>query len=97
MAHEKYTGKSATTTVTYGSTTIPGWRSITIEENGRPLPTPIDITIAGDSSYQFTDDPLGGKTSPNCTVTIEGLLSVTDHQDAGTTSILNLVNGSSAS
>lgn len=96
MAHEKYTGRSAGSTATFGTIVIPGWREITIEENGKPLPTPINTTVAGASAYEFTDDPLGGKTANNCTVTISGLLSVTDHQDASTISLLNLVNGASA-
>ena len=40
MAHEKYTGRSAGSTATFGTIVIPGWREITIEENGKPLPTP---------------------------------------------------------
>ena len=84
MSHVKYTGKSASTAITYGGASIPtGWRKITIAEKGKPLATPIDTTVAGDSSYQFTDDPLGGKGSASASVTVEGFLSVTDHQDSG--------------
>ncbi len=82
MALDKFTGKSGGTVVSFNSVTLPGWRKITIDEKGRPLPTPIDTTDAGDSEYEFTDDPLGGKTSPSASVTVEGFLSVTDHQDA---------------
>ena len=81
MALAIFTGKSGGTTVTYNSITLLGWRKITIEEKGKPLPTPLDVTDAGDATYTFVDDPLGGKTSNSATVTIEGLLSVTDKAD----------------
>lgn len=81
MSHTKYTGKSAATTITFGALTLPGWRKITIQETGRPLPTPIDTTVAGDTAYAFTDDPLGGKTSPSSTVTVTGLLSLLDFSE----------------
>ena len=82
MVFAPFTGASAVTTVTYNAVTLTGWRKITIEEKGRPAPTPLDITDAGDATYTFVDDPLGGKTSPSATVTIEGFLSVTDKADA---------------
>ncbi len=86
MAHAKYTGKSAGTAITFGGGSIPtGWRKITIEERGKPLPEMIDTTVAGDSVYTFTADPLGGKGFGGATVTVEGYLSVTDHQDSGLT------------
>jgi len=84
MAHTKYTGKSAGTTVTVAAGNIPtGWRKITIEERGKPIADMIDTTVAGDSAYAFTADPLGGKSATSATVSIEGFLSVTDHQDTG--------------
>ena len=84
MAHTKYTGKSGGSTVTVGGGSIPtGWRKITISEKGKPLAQTIDTTVAGDSAYVFTADPLGGKGSASATVTVEGFLSVTDHQDTG--------------
>lgn len=87
MAHEEYTGKSAGTTITYDGGNIPtGWYKITITENGRPKPGSLDITAAGDASYTYMDDPLGGEGSPSCSVDVEGFLSVTDHQDTGLTS-----------
>lgn len=81
MAFTRFTGKSGGTVVKFNSVTVPGWRSINIEEKGRPLPTPIDVTDAGDSVYTFVDDPLGGKGSPTASVTIEGLLSNKDKND----------------
>ena len=81
MAFAPFTGKSATTAATYNAVTLPGWREITIEENGKPIPEPLDITDAGDSAYTFVDDPPGGKGANNARVTITGLLSVTDHED----------------
>lgn len=84
MAHEPYTGKSAGTTITYDGGNIPtGWYKITITENGRPKTGQLDITKAGDASYTYMDDPLGGEGSPSCTVDVEGFMSVTDHQDSG--------------
>lgn len=82
MAFTRYTGKSATTVITFDGVTLPGWKKWRIQEKGKPLATPVDVTAAQDAAYTFVDDPLGGKTSPSCTVTIEGLLSVTDHKDA---------------
>lgn len=88
MAHSKYTGYSGGTAITFDGDSIPtGWKKITIAEKGRPLPTPLDTTVAGDAAYQFTDDPLGGKTNPSCTISVEGNLSVTDFQDSGISSI----------
>lgn len=83
MAFTRFTGKSATTVLAVDDAPMPGWRKVTIGEKGKPLPTPIDVTAAQDSVYTFVDDPLGGKTAANSTVTVEGLLSVTDHQDTG--------------
>lgn len=83
MAFAPFTGKSGGTTFNVDAAAMPGWRTITVEENGRPLPTPLDITDAGDSAYTFVDDPLGGKGDESCTITVEGFLSVTDHQDTG--------------
>jgi hypothetical protein len=83
MALEKYTGKSASTDISVGGTAMPGWQEIVITENGRPLPTPKDVTDAEDTVYTFVDDPLGGETAPSSEVTVRGLLSVTDHQDTG--------------
>lgn len=79
-----FTGKSGATTITFNAVTLLGWRKITIEEKGKPLPTPLDITDAGDTVYTFVDDPLGGNTSPSATVTVEGFLSVTDKADGAT-------------
>lgn len=92
MSYTKYTGKSASSAVTFNSVTITGWRKITIDEKGRPLPTPMDVTAAGDSAYTFVDDPLGGKTSANASVTIEGFLSKADKSD-GATGILQFAPG----
>ena len=94
MAFTPYTGKSAGTVITYNGVTIPGWRMVRIEEKGRPKPEQIDITDAGDPSYTFVDDPLGGKTSPNASVTIEGLLSSKDKND-GVAGILQFAPGAS--
>jgi len=81
MALEKYTGKSAGTTLDVGSNIMPGWDEITIEENGRPLPATKDVTDAEDTAYSLVDDPLGGDGAPNCVLTVKGFISVTDHQD----------------
>jgi len=82
MAHQEATGLNVA--VTYGGASIPtGWQKITIAEKGKPLREQIDKTHAGDAAYAFMDDPLGGKGSASCTVSIEGLLSVTDHQETG--------------
>lgn len=84
MAHAEFTGYSGGTTITFDGASVPtGWQKITIAEKGKPLPKQIDKTHAGDGSYQWMDDPLGGEGSASCTVTVEGLLSVTDHQDTG--------------
>lgn len=84
MAHQEFTGASGPTSITYDGANIPtGWRKITISEKGKPLSTPIDKTHAGDASYQWMADPLGGKGSASATVDVEGFLSVTDHQDSG--------------
>jgi len=96
MAFTAFTGKSSGTTVTYSGVTLLGWRKITIEEKGKPLPTPLDITDAGDSVYTFVDDPLGGKTSVSATVTVEGFLSVKDKAD-GVLGWLQFAPGTSAS
>ena len=82
MTHTLYTGKSGGTVVKFNNVTIPGWRKITITEKGRPLPTPIDVTVAGDSVYTFIDDPLGGKGNASASTSIEGFLSIKDKNDA---------------
>jgi hypothetical protein len=82
MAHAEFTGASAATTFTYDGVGT-GWQKITIAEKGQPVPEQIDITHAGDGSWQWMDDTLGGKGSPEVTVTVDGLLSSTDHQDTG--------------
>lgn len=87
MAHEEYTGVSASTTITIGGANIPtGWRRITITERGGPAIERLDITTAGDSAYATMADPLGSKGQDSCTVTVEGFLSVTDFTDGGITS-----------
>lgn len=83
MTHTIYTGKSATTAAKVGATAITGWREITIEETFAPLAAQDDITKAGDSTYQFQDDPLGGKGSASCKVTVNGLLSRSEKFDSG--------------
>lgn len=88
MAYEKYTGYSATTVVDWGAMSVcGGWRKITIAEKGAPAAETIDITDAADATYDFVDDPLGGKGSESSTVTVEGFLSVTDKADSGWTSM----------
>lgn len=88
MAYEKYTGYSATTVVDWGAMSdCGGWRKITIAEKGAPAIETIDTTDAADATYDFTDDPLGGKGSASSTVTVEGLLSLTDKKDSGWTSM----------
>lgn len=82
MAHAEFTGKSAGTTVTYDGVGT-GWQKITIAEKGRPVPDQLDTTAAGDAAWVFIDDPLGGPGAPSSTVTIDGLISSTDHQDTG--------------
>jgi len=84
MAHVEFTGAGATTAITYDSGSIPtGWQKITIAEKGKALAEQLDKTHAGDATYQWLDDPLGAKGQVSCSVSVEGLLSVTDHQDAG--------------
>jgi len=84
MAHTKYTGKSATSDVIAGGAGLPtGWQKITIAEKGKPIAVQIDTTVAEDSAYVFTDDPLGGQGSPSAVVTVAGLLSVTDVSESG--------------
>ncbi len=90
MSFTKYTGKSGATTILFGAFACPGWRNIDIEENGRPLPAQLDATSTSSSplTYESIDDPLGGKTSPSSSVTVTGLLSVTDFADSGWTSLV---------
>jgi len=84
MAHEVFTGKSGGSSITFDADSIPtGWKKITIAEKGKPLAGQLDTTAAGATAYSFTDDPLGGKGSPSCTVTVEGLMSKTDVHDSG--------------
>jgi len=83
MSHTIYTGKSGGTAPKIGATAITGWREITIEETFAPLAGQDDITKAGDSSYMFQDDPLGGKGSASCKITVSGLLSRSEKNDAG--------------
>ena len=92
MAYTPFTGYSSTVVASFNNVTIPDWTNITIEEKGRPLPTPMDRTAAGDSVYTFVDDPLGGKTNPSANVTIDGRLSVTD-KNAGAAGILQFAEG----
>jgi hypothetical protein len=82
MAHSEFTGKSAGTTVTFDSVGT-GWQKITIAEKGRPAPEQLDTTAAGDGAWVFIDDPLGGKGGPTTTITVDGLLSSTDHENSG--------------
>lgn len=82
MAHAEFTGKSAGTTFTYDGVGT-GWQKITIAEKGKPLPEQLDTTAAGDAAWVFIDDPLGGKGASSVTVTVDGLISSTDHQDSG--------------
>ncbi len=84
MAHAKYTGKSATSDVVAGGAGLPtGWKKITIAEKGKPIAATIDTTVAEDTAYVFTPDPLGGKGSASAVVTVEGYLSVTDVVESG--------------
>lgn len=83
MAHTVYTGAGATTAPKVGGTAITGWREITIEETFAPVAEQLDKTKAGDASYQFMDDPLGGKGSPASKITVNGLLSRSEKHDAG--------------
>lgn len=83
MTHTVYTGKSATTAPKVGGTEITGWREITIEETFAPVAEQLDKTAAGDASYQQMDDPLGGKGSASCKITVSGLLSRSEKHDAG--------------
>jgi hypothetical protein len=83
MAHTLYTGKSATTAPKIGATAFTGWREITIEETFAPVADQVDITAAGDSSYTFQDDPLGGKGSASCQLTVAGLFSRSEKHDTG--------------
>jgi hypothetical protein len=83
MAHTEFMGVSASTAATYDAIPITGWQEITIAEKFKPLPEQVDVTHAGDAAYVLIDHPLGGKGSDSCQVTIAGLLSVTDHEDAG--------------
>lgn len=88
MSHSKYTGKSAPVVVDWGDmTTCGGWRKITIAEKGAPATEAIDTTVAADSSYAYTDDPLGGKGSDSSIVTVEGFLSAIDNNESGWTSL----------
>lgn len=90
MSFTKYTGKSGASTILFGAFACPGWRTIDIEENGRPLPAQLDATSTSSSplAYESIDDPLGGKTAPSSTVTVTGLLSVTDYADTGWTTLV---------
>lgn len=84
MAHAEFTAVSAATAITYDSASIPtGWQKITIAEKGKALSEQLDKTHAGDATYQWMDDPLGAKGQVSCEVTVDGLWSVTDHQDTG--------------
>ena len=66
--YTKFTGKSAT--VTFNVVAAVGVQSIEVTENAKPLVDRIDTTDAGDSAYEFTDDPLGGKGTPKTTVRV---------------------------
>ena len=83
MAHTIYTGKSGGTAPKVGATAITGWREIVIEETFAPVAEQMDITKAGDSTYTQQDDPLGGKGSPSCKITVNGLFSRSEKSDAG--------------
>lgn len=88
MAHSKYTGKSATSHITFdGASVLTGCRKITIAEKGRPAVASIDATVAADASYVFVDDPMGGKGTPSVVVTVEGFLNVLDFTESGITSV----------
>lgn len=82
IGHQEYTGASAGSTWTYAGLGT-GWQKITIAEKGQPIPEQIDTTHAGDAAWVFVDDVLGGKGAPSVTVTVDGLLSSTDHKDTG--------------
>ena len=84
MSHAEFTGKSGGTTFTYDGVGT-GWQKITIAEKGKPLPDEFDITHAGDAAWTYLagGDPLGGKGAASVTVTVDGLISSTDHQDTG--------------
>lgn len=92
MAYTRGTAKSAGTVAKFNNVTIPGFKKIRIEEKFRPKPEQKDVTAASDSAYVFVDDPLGGKGSPNATVTIDGLLSSKDKAD-GAAGILQFAVG----
>lgn len=83
MSHTIYTGKSATTAPKVGGTAILGWREITIEETFAPVAEQMDITKAGDAAYTYQDDPLGGKGSASCQITVTGLLSRLAKSESG--------------
>lgn len=86
MAHEKYTGKDMVTN--FGTLApVAGVQKVTIKQTFAPRAKAIDTTVAGDSEYQRTPDPLGGKGSAKCVVTIETLLSRADRGDSGVLSL----------
>jgi len=72
MAHTPYTGKSGGTVANIGADAIARWRELVIAETGRPVSEQMDVTDSADSSWTFLADPLGGKGTPSCTITVNG-------------------------
>jgi hypothetical protein len=93
MAHTPYTGAKYGATVKIGVTAIPRWKQIVIAEKFRPLPDAMDATDSADTSWQYIDNPLGGKGTPSVTITVSGLKSKTGVHDTNIlqTTALNAV------
>jgi hypothetical protein len=85
MAFAPYTGKSSTTVIKWKTVTIPPWKQVVIQENGKPQIGTIDQTDADSSAYEKINDPLGGKGSAKTTVTVSGNLSKLDFNETGLT------------
>ena len=81
MAFLPYTGAQTGASITFSGDPIIGWERIVIREDGKPLPEPLDKTIAASSGYEYQSDTLGGKGNEKATVTVTGKLKRTDYKD----------------
>jgi hypothetical protein len=85
MSYTKYTGKDIV--VTYNAKAAQYVQSVEIAENGTPLPELIDTTVAGDSAYGFTADPLGAKGTATTSIRVTCLADAEDVTGTGWASI----------
>lgn len=87
MPQTEFTGKNTTISFDPGNgvVTLDGVLDGTINETGKGAVEQLDVTVYGDTTYTFINDPLGPKGAPKATVTVtlqDSKTSWTDNEAA---------------